>query len=525
MINENNKPDQDIIDASEYEADSDINSDIFPAEDIDDEESEDGIFAPEIAPKKKKGSSKATAFAVIAVALLGGGAFYYFNQGNQVVAPKPAPVSPPVENSAENAAVPPETDNAGAPVLSQENAAATDPASAAPSTPPGVGTISENAGTQPVTDNNAVTDVTLSQPSPTDEKAAVDLTNMNAPVAPSSTEEKPEIADDSTVAQNDKITAPAGDDVMGEKVSVAGADPQLAPPPIENTGAPDAENIDRTAAVAEVKSEKKKDVSLSQAAQSINLGKAKENKLEYYDAPKGKALLDIPPPSINPMSEPGQSIIIVHKNKTVAPSEAIIERGDQSGVVEARLTSASRASRLGKDDAAVDFYTQAYKKNPNDPRILMGRAVSYQKLGETEKAIQDYKDVLRIEPNNPEALTNLMGLVGEKKPAVALQNLLNLREKYPRNASVAAQLGVAYAQSGNQQDGIRYLKIASELQPDNPFHFYNMAVIADQMGEREQAIQYYEQALDVYSVNGSGSGGEFSREQVYDRLSVLRGAK
>ncbi|PZP52960.1 MAG: occlusion derived virus envelope protein 66, partial [Micavibrio aeruginosavorus] len=181
-----------------------------------------------------------------------------------------------------------------------------------------------------------------------------------------------------------------------------------------------------------------------------------------------------------------------------------------------------RAASLGSNEAALKFYNELYRKNPGDPRIAMGRAVTLQKLGETQKAIDGYRDVLNTEPDNPEALTNLMGLIGKTQPAVAIQNLLDLKERFPRSADVSAQLGLAYAQSGNPQDGLKQLNAAANLQPENPLHYFNMAVIYDRLKDRENAIKYYEQALDVYSVNGGA--GNFSREQIYDRLATLRGS-
>jgi len=482
MTDNENKPDQEIIDAAEF--DSDIPSDSYASRQIiedEDEDGDDGIFAPEIARKKKSGSKK-TAVAVVMVALLGGGAFYYFNQGKMDIAVPAAvpemeamtPVTedaPPVIGSSETAA-PPATDTA--PVLEPETITEAPPSPPVDETAPPAETPADTLGLPPASDELSA------------EPAEV-------------------------ISVTEELTPPDSSNLLKAKISEVGENPQLAPPPVEK--APPAEP-EKNLGESE----------LAKAGQTVNAAPKEVAPLKYYDSPKGKALLDIPPPSINPMTEPGQSIIIVHKDRTAPRHVAVIEKGDESHMVEARITSANRASRIGKDDAAIDFYNQAYKKNPNDPRILMGRAVSYQKVGETEKAIQDYKDVLQIDPNNPEALTNLMGLIGEKKPAVALQNLLTLREKYPRNASVAAQLGVAYAQSGNQQDGLKYLNIAAGLQPENPLHYYNMGVISDRMGDREKAIQYYEQSLDVYSVNGSGSGAEFSRETIYDRLSRLRGS-
>jgi Flp pilus assembly protein TadD len=267
--------------------------------------------------------------------------------------------------------------------------------------------------------------------------------------------------------------------------------------------------------------------SLEAAHEKINVAKKPAPKTVYFDAPKGKALTDIPPPSINPMSEPGRSIIIVHRGRDTvvktSPENVVVEKGESNGYVESKLVAANRATALGMNDAALEFYNDLYKKNQRDPRILMGRAVALQKAGDTQKAIDMYEQLLDIQQNNPDAITNLMGLLGKTKPAVALQNLLELRQKYPKNAAVAAQLGVAYADSGNFEDGLKYLNMAAGMEPENPQHLFNIAVLCEKMNDRASAIKYYEQAIDVYSINGASGGGTFSREVVYDRLAQLRG--
>jgi tetratricopeptide (TPR) repeat protein len=104
---------------------------------------------------------------------------------------------------------------------------------------------------------------------------------------------------------------------------------------------------------------------------------------------------------------------------------------------------------------------------------------------------------------------------------VALSKLLDLRQKYPDNAGIAAQIGVAYADSGNLQDAYKYLSMASGLKPNDPQHYYNMAVVAEKAGELKKAISLYEKALEVDAVHGTGRG--ISRDKIYDRLARLRG--
>ncbi len=240
---------------------------------------------------------------------------------------------------------------------------------------------------------------------------------------------------------------------------------------------------------------------------------AEKSETVYYDSPSGKTLKDIPPPRMDPKRGDGESIIIVNG--------ADVSDSIQTQTLDSQVVAAGRALKLGRLDAALEMFEDLYRQNPRDSRILMGRAVALQKLGNEESAISAYEELLRLDQDNPDAVVNLAGLIRKKYPAVALGKLLDLRQKYPDNAGIAAQIGVAYADSGNLQDAYKYLSMASGLKPNDPQHYYNMAVVAERAGELKKAISLYEKALEVDAVHGTGRG--ISRDKIYDRLARLRG--
>ncbi len=231
----------------------------------------------------------------------------------------------------------------------------------------------------------------------------------------------------------------------------------------------------------------------------------------YYDSmaqiPTGAMATSVGPREINPVLEPASKMVIVNRDS-----------GERSE--EALLVSANRALKLKRYDAALEMFDQLYAKNKRDVRILMGRAVAQQNMGLNESAVQSYEEVLKIKPNNTEALLNMMGLVKSQYPEVALRRLLELYSSHPNNAGIAAQIGVTNAELGHFDDALRYLGIASTLEPQNAQHLFNMAIAADRKGSRTQAIQLYERALEVDVMYGASRS--VPRERIYDRLSVLR---
>jgi len=213
------------------------------------------------------------------------------------------------------------------------------------------------------------------------------------------------------------------------------------------------------------------------------------------------------PNKVDPSLQPGSSLIIVRKNSEMNSEEA-------------HLVSAERAMALGRYDSALHIFTMLYQNSKKDERVLMGRAIVLQKLGRFDEAMKMYEALSKVQPNNLEARINMLGLLGTRFPAVALRQLVDLHNKNQGNAALTAQVGYAYARSGNVSSALQHLGVAASMEPQNASHLYNMAVIADRAGDVAQATSYYEKALEVDTVHGSGR--TIPRDAVYTRLAQIR---
>ena len=210
---------------------------------------------------------------------------------------------------------------------------------------------------------------------------------------------------------------------------------------------------------------------------------------------------------VDPVKEPASRYVIVDK-------EAKVDS------VEAQLVAASRAIKLGRYDSALDLYNGLYEKNQRDPRVLMGRAVALQHLERFDEAMQAYEAFEKIDPDNIEARINMLGLLATRFPAVAQQRLKQLLEESPQNVGVLAQLAITEGKQGNYEGAMRYLGVASSLEPRNANHLYNMGVVSDRAGDRKAAVQFYEKALELDTIYGRGQS--IPRELIYERLAVIR---
>lgn len=229
----------------------------------------------------------------------------------------------------------------------------------------------------------------------------------------------------------------------------------------------------------------------------------------YYDGmvPTGPLATAVGPRKADPATEPASQYVVVKKGHEATDFESV-------------LASANRALKLKLYDSALGMFDQLYEKNARDPRVLMGRAVAQQHAGMTESAIRSYEQLLDIDPDNADAMLNMLGLLRQQYPSVALRRLMDLYGKHPDNAGIAAQIGVTYADLGQTAEAMRYLGMAASLEPQNALHVFNMAIIADRSGDSKQAIKYYEKALELDAVYSSGRS--ISREVIYDRLATLR---
>ncbi len=230
----------------------------------------------------------------------------------------------------------------------------------------------------------------------------------------------------------------------------------------------------------------------------------------FYDSKLGqkrKSTQEVQIKKADPVTEPGSRFVVVHKQSSAKDFDAI-------------LVAAERALKLERYQAALEFYEQLHKKNPRDARVLMGRAVTLHKMGHVNSAILAYEELLEIDNDNPEAIVNLMGLVRGEYPSVALQRLLELKAKNPNNPSILAQIGITQSDIGNDVEAIKYLAMASILDPENPQHYFNIAVLSEKVKNYKQAVANYEKALEIDAVHGSGR--QVSRDLIYDRLTHLR---
>lgn len=566
VIEEN---DNDSLEVSEYADVAIDDSGVFDGKvahnEGDDQDIEEGIFAPSRREKPEGRKNASLMWAVSLLAFVGVGAFVYVSNpdilskvsnniesGDGITLPNDMVLAETPEVAHEDSTVQPVDPNLQVPesasIKPDEVVAETQqetshdlqqassemvnsPAAAPTSTETPAETPAVVATTEPVTPPPVVEQPVVVQPdvpaaSVAVQPAPADGMTASAPVA----DVNPVIdgvgaipsSDDVITPTNDKEdeVAAAANDLSQSNITpstvvaspIAEGPPQITPSePSKNSSVVEK---DKTPVIVNSKEEQK-------ALDDANLDK-------YFDSPDGKILRDIPAPSMNPNKGGNESIIVVNK-KAQKTQKAKTDYSKPAGKIKIETTSlttqmvsANRAMKLGRYEAAKEMYDELYRLNPRDGQILSGRAVLLQKMGFADQAITAYEELLKLYPDNTDAIVNLSGLIRKQYPVVALGKLLDLHMSHPNNVAVTAQLGVAYADSGNYADALRYLGDAATMDPKNALHFYNMAVISEKASKPDQAISYYEKALEIDAIYGEGYN-TISKEKIYDRLAHIRG--
>lgn len=442
--------------------------------------------------KPKSGGSSRFLLFLLTIILGGlGGGYYYLNtvadEAPPAVLPQElaaaTPISEPAPTAPSGAAETPATDSPAAVTATAETSLPTN----SPAPMPGV----ESVPPQPVDDALATEQPA---PPPSDMQAP---TSVSEDLPPPPTLPGTPAAAVTAIDQKDEmpptdLPLPKEESLNSLPATAAtSVNVQSAPAPATDTAPTDAEKaiVDNAEIIDKVSHP-------SQAFNGTATGDVKA-------VPEQPGQLSAQPAIIRPIPE---TYIIVKKDHDASD-------------VDSRIAAGRVALSQGRSAAALEIFNGLFVDYPLDKRVLMGRALAYQHAGQLDTATAAYEDVLVKDPKNLEALTNMLGLLKAQDPALAVQKLAELREIYPYNADISAQLGIAHGAKGNYADGLKYLDMAESLSPGRLDILYNRAVIYDRAGRSVDAANLYRQVL-ARAADQGGSG--LPLDSIRNRLSVLR---
>lgn len=144
----------------------------------------------------------------------------------------------------------------------------------------------------------------------------------------------------------------------------------------------------------------------------------------------------------------------------------------------------------GDLQAATEEYAKARQLQPRDPLLAERLAQAYESLGDMQRAKQAGREALALDPRRPVSLQLLASIaMNERDYASALESLNKLLALRPNDGWTRAQLGVAYAQSGQLQEALANLQpVLAAGYPDERGALHAMlARVLRKLGREQEA--------------------------------------
>jgi Tfp pilus assembly protein PilF len=204
------------------------------------------------------------------------------------------------------------------------------------------------------------------------------------------------------------------------------------------------------------------------------------------------------------------------------PSDQPMVRSTGSGNGRSPLAQALQdgysALRSGDLMAARAHYRDAVELAPANRDARLGAAAVAQRQGNAAAAIEHYREVLADHPRDPYARSGLASLESTADPRRIESELKTLLKQDPNAHALRYALGNLYAREQRWAQAQSAYFDAFRAAPGEADYAFNLAVALDQLGKRDAAMKYYDEALELA---GDGSAS-FPIESATRRLESLR---
>lgn len=235
------------------------------------------------------------------------------------------------------------------------------------------------------------------------------------------------------------------------------------------------------------------------------------------DTPKGKSKEKI---AIDTISPPEEEKIPGKPEHATAESMGMkIDIRKPSFDANTTLERAYNTLNSGDTEGAADLYREVLASDSTNQDALFSLATIYQRAGALDKARPLYQQLLKVNPRHREGLNNFLGLAADEAPEAALHQLEALEERNPDFSAIPAQMAMIYQKLGQADLAIEKMSHAVSLAPENVTYRYNLAIMFDKSGRKQEAEKIYQLLVDA-AMSGQKLPGDV--RQVQERLIFLR---
>jgi predicted Zn-dependent protease len=177
---------------------------------------------------------------------------------------------------------------------------------------------------------------------------------------------------------------------------------------------------------------------------------------------------------------------------------------DEDGRRDAYLLEAELRQKDGADAAEQDAYARGLAAFPDEPALLYGRALMWERLDQIPKAEADLRRLLVIEPENVAALNALGYTLADRTDRYreALELIDRARVAEPGNAAIIDSYGWVLFRLGKPRAALDHLRHAYALQQD-PDIASHLGQVLWVLGQKDEARKYFEAARKLDPDNRS----------------------
>lgn len=170
-----------------------------------------------------------------------------------------------------------------------------------------------------------------------------------------------------------------------------------------------------------------------------------------------------------------------------------------------RTELASLHNLLGDSEMSQKLLSGITAEQPENLKIHYRLAILALKSGDETTSIDHFKKVIDIKPEDGEeyfmksasfvSLGNLA--LANHETEVAKGNFLSATEAYDQNSDAWLKLGMAYFQTGKNEEAIYSLKKVLELDSESAAAHHNLGAIYSQSGNLDAALEHFEMLVKL----------------------------
>lgn len=154
--------------------------------------------------------------------------------------------------------------------------------------------------------------------------------------------------------------------------------------------------------------------------------------------------------------------------------------------------------KRGDNREAVEDYSAAIARNPDDSYALYNRGMIWLRVGNYPAAVVDFNDSLELRPDNPDGYLNRgLAHASMNRPRFAQRDFARFTSSDPQWAEVLGGRGILAMQRKDYEEAIDLSTRALLLQPDNVFLLRLRAQAYWESGELDLARDDDDRRMDI----------------------------